>query len=74
MNFLNILFFIYLFRFCYAQDIVCEIQISYIEQICYTYDYQSPECGPYLLNCPIIGASYSILCSSYVCKVILLIM
>lgn len=60
----------FLLHLCRGQDIVCELQTSYLEKICYSYDYQSPACGPYLQNCPVIGVAYDIRCSTYVCKVI----
>lgn len=67
----KMIFFLFFFLcpFCYATEINCEQHTSYLNQICYIRDYQSPECGPYLLNCPITGVQYDIACISYICKV-----
>lgn len=63
-----LLFLFFLPHLGQSSEIICQVQTFY-EQICYTYDYTKPECGPYLMTCPIDGVSYDTICSTYVCKV-----
>jgi len=46
----------------------CEFILEYRE-FCYVYDFQSNECGPYYLTCPIIDVLIEGHCYKAVCSV-----
>lgn len=64
----QVLFLLTLFVSSGDSSVICEEQTSY-EQVCYTFDYTSPKCGPSLQTCPVVDVSYDKMCSVYVCMV-----